>query len=75
MLFQKISIIPIATTWIFVGLLDGREIAISYIKSLNKNNSNINIKPIKKVIRDFLSLITGVVMSLIYVFFYYLINN
>ncbi len=35
--FKIWSNIPMSTTWCFVGLLSGREIALSYLKLSNRN--------------------------------------
>ena len=62
LMFQYINTTPVATTWSFVGLLSGRELALS-MKSFN------GVKKITliKILRDLSVLIYGLLITLIYV--------
>ncbi|MFK7950134.1 MAG: hypothetical protein AB8G11_21260 [Saprospiraceae bacterium] len=55
--------IPMSTTWLFVGLLAGREIGIR-INVEGKLNNEIT----QMVIRDFLKILLGLVISIVLVF-------
>lgn len=61
--FKVLSNIPMSTTWVFIGLLGGREVSISLSKSYKKR------KPlrttIKLVLRDILFAFIGMVVSII----------
>jgi hypothetical protein len=56
--FKDLNNLPLSTTWIFVGLLTGRELAIS---STNKNYKFKYIFPL--VTADFLKMIFGLSVS------------
>jgi hypothetical protein len=57
--FKTSSTIPMSTTWVFVGLLTGRELAIS---TMNKNYKFKYIFPL--VTRDFIKMIFGLSVSI-----------
>ena len=59
LVFSQISVIPISTTWVFVGLLAGRELAIS--AALHKNRRK-SVYPI--IINDFGKILLGLIISL-----------
>jgi len=56
--FKQYNDIPMSTTWVFVGLLCGRELAISTIM---KNYKFKNVFPI--IGRDFLKMMVGLMVS------------
>ena len=61
--FKQYNDIPMSTTWVFVGLLCGREFAIA---SISANNYKIrSVLPI--VGRDFLKMMTGLAVSVMIV--------
>lgn len=57
--FKEMNDVPMSTTWVFLGLIAGREIAISFIA---------NLRPMKEAIRDVLNdmgrLFFGLVVSI-----------
>jgi len=57
---KVLSSIPISTTWVFIGLLGGRELAIN----LKKNKGNYK-KALKMIGKDTLFAVIGLVVSLI----------
>ncbi len=58
-----ISTIPLSTTWVFLGIIGGREIAVSL--SRNKKGANHKKKAIRMVVRDFSYAMIGLVVSVI----------
>ena len=67
MYFQHANNIPMSTTWVFIGLLAGREVAM-----YNRLRFETQKKVYKHVLKDLLKTITGLVVSIIAVF---LINH
>lgn len=61
--FKELSDIPMSTTWVFIGLLAGREIAINYILKLQSMSAISRI-----VIRDLLKVFFGLLVSIALVF-------
>jgi len=61
--FKQINNIPMSTTWVFVGLLCGRELALNTY--LTKRGNLKQIFPI--VAKDFLKLLVGLVVSVVIV--------
>ena len=57
--FKELNHIPMSTTWVFVGLLCGRELALN--TGLTKKGNLKSIFPI--VAKDFLKLIVGLLVS------------
>jgi len=57
--FKQMNNIPMSTTWVFVGLLCGRELALN--TGLTKKGNLKSIFPI--VAKDFLKLIVGLLVS------------
>ena len=57
--FKQINNIPMSTTWVFVGLLCGRELALNTY--LTKKGNLKQVFPI--VAKDFLKLLVGLVVS------------
>ena len=58
--FQVLSKVPMSTTWVFVGLLAGRELAMSF----HELSSNDMKGAWKLVASDFFSVGTGFVVSI-----------
>ena len=61
--FQHANNIPMSTTWVFIGLLAGREIAM-----YNRLRFETQKKVYKHVLKDFLKTVFGLVISIITVF-------
>jgi hypothetical protein len=63
--FKVISTVPISTTWVFIGLLGGREVAIAISKKRHKKRIK-NIKRASKIVgRDFLYATIGLALSVL----------
>jgi len=63
--FKVISTVPISTTWVFIGLLGGREVAIAISKKRYKKRIK-NIKRASRLVgRDFLYASIGLILSLL----------
>lgn len=58
-----ISTVPMSTTWVFLGIIGGREIAISLSRS--KKGNKHKKKAIRMIGRDFASAMTGLVISIV----------
>lgn len=63
--FQHISSTPVATTWSFIGLLSGRELALSM-----KKNGYISKTTILKILKDLSVLIYGLIVTFVYIFIF-----
>ncbi|SFB06922.1 hypothetical protein [Algoriphagus aquimarinus] len=59
-LFTELSSVPMSTTWVFIGILAGREIAISY--RLNKNEIGNSRK---QIFRDLYKVNIGLIVSIL----------
>lgn len=61
-IFKEMSNVPMSTTWVFLGLLAGRELAIAYVANLRENG-----EALKDVMSDagraFLGLIISIVLA------------
>lgn len=57
-----ISTVPMSTTWVFLGIIGGREIAISLAR--NKKGKNHRMKASKMIFRDFSSAMVGLFVSI-----------
>lgn len=57
------STIPMSTTWVFLGLLGGREITLNYMR--NKSGSEHKSKAIKMALRDAGSALLGLIISIL----------
>ena len=62
-IFKSMSSIPMSTTWVFIGLLGGREIAMNII--VRKKTGKQRTKVLKMVWRDVLYAIIGLIISII----------
>jgi len=60
MYFQHVNNVPMSTTWVFVGLLAGREVAM-----YNRIRFETQKKVYKHVAKDFLKTLFGLVVSII----------
>ena len=61
--FKVHSAIPMSTTWVFVGMLAGRELAV--YRTFNKDNGVRVIFPM--LIKDFLKIMIGLALSVVVV--------
>jgi len=69
--FKQYNDIPMSTTWVFVGLLCGREFAIASISA-----NNYKFKSVIPIVgRDFLKMMTGLAVSVIIVLSIHYIFN
>lgn len=56
------STIPMSTTWVFIGLLSGRELALTWWRTVEGRTMG---GAVTMMVRDLLTVITGLVISLI----------
>ena len=56
---------PMSTTWLFLGLLGGREMAIGLSKKLKKRRKITSVRAVKMILRDLGAALTGLVISMI----------
>ncbi|WP_409432719.1 hypothetical protein ACJ3XI_10990 [Litorimonas sp. RW-G-Af-16] len=59
-IFKEISDIPMSTTWVFMGLIAGRELAISYIADLRSRS-----EAVRDVSMDMARLFFGLIISIV----------
>lgn len=60
LVFKEMSNIPMSTTWVFLGLLAGREFAMSmHLAEVNKHRTSRNVS------KDALKLLIGLLMSIL----------
>jgi hypothetical protein len=67
LLYYKLfeSTLPMSTTWLFIGLLGGRELAISITRSQLKKRKKATKRAIKMIGKDMLFALIGLLISLI----------
>ena len=63
--FKGMSKVPMSTTWIFIGLLGGRELAIGLAKRKNKKRSKAIKKSWKFIRKDLRHACIGLIISII----------
>lgn len=63
--FKIVSSIPMSTTWVFIGLLGGRELAIALTKKLDKRRKEGVRSSTKMIFSDASRALIGLVISLI----------
>jgi hypothetical protein len=61
-LFKEVSDIPMSTTWVFLGLLAGREIAIAYVGNLRSRMEALGDVG-SDIIRALIGLLISVVLA------------
>lgn len=61
--FKSISVIPMSTTWVFIGLLAGREIAMSFTDAKGKGKPMSHA--IKLIFKDLSFALIGLVISIL----------
>lgn len=62
--FKELNDIPMSTTWVFLGMLAGREIAISYIGGLRSHMAALQ-DVVSDVVRAFIGLVISVVLAIL----------
>jgi len=67
LLYYKLfeSTLPMSTTWLFIGLLGGRELAISITRTKIKKRSKATRRALKMIGKDMLYALIGLLISLI----------
>lgn len=65
---KVVSVVPISTTWVFIGLLGGRELAISISKKRKHVKNRSSKKAFKMIGKDVLKAFIGLLISLIIAF-------
>jgi len=67
LLYYKLfeSTLPMSTTWLFIGLLGGRELAISITRNKPKKRSKATIRALKMIGKDMLYALIGLLISLL----------
>lgn len=63
--FKTLSTIPMSTTWVFIGLLGGRELAISISKKRRKKKIRSTKRAIAMIGKDILFALIGLLVSVI----------
>lgn len=65
LVFKEISTVPMATTWVFIGLLGGREFILAYIK--NKKDDRDYRQAAFLIFKDITLATIGIIISLVFV--------
>ena len=67
LLYYKLfeSTLPMSTTWLFIGLLGGRELAISITRQKIKKRKKATVRALKMIGKDMLYALIGLLISLI----------
>lgn len=58
-----ISAVPMSTTWVFLGVIGGREIAVSLARK--KRGKSHKLKSVRMIVRDFSYAMIGLVISVV----------
>jgi hypothetical protein len=66
--FKNINNVPMSTTWVFIGLLGGREVAISLAKKRAYRRTHAIQRSYKFIKRDFLHAAFGLLISITFAF-------
>ncbi len=61
-IFKEMSNVPMSTTWVFLGLLAGRELAIAYVAQLREKNEAVR-DVLGDAGRAFLGLIISIILA------------
>jgi len=67
--FKNLNNIPMSTTWVFIGLLGGRELAISLTKKQAKKRKKALKKSVKFISKDLQHALIGLIISIILAIF------
>ena len=67
LLYYKLfeSTMPMSTTWLFIGLLGGRELAISFMRNKPKKRKKATRKALKMIGKDMLFALIGLIVSML----------
>jgi len=60
--FKEVSNVPMSTTWVFLGLLAGRELAIAYVAHLRDKGESVR-DVLSDAGRAFLGLIISILLA------------
>lgn len=63
--FKAVSTIPMSTTWVFIGLLGGRELAISLSKSRAGARKKKAVRAMRMIAKDMTYALIGLLVALI----------
>lgn len=63
--FKNLSTMPMSTTWVFIGLLGGRELAISISKRRRKKKYRSTKRAIRMIGKDLLYALIGLLVAII----------
>ncbi len=63
--FKNLNNLPMSTTWVFIGLLGGRELAISFAKKKIKKRIKALQKSIKFISKDLQHALIGLIISIV----------
>ena len=63
--FKNLNNLPMSTTWVFIGLLGGRELAIGLAKRKVKKRSKAVKKSLKFISKDLKHALIGLAISII----------
>lgn len=63
--FKQISTMPMSTTWVFIGLLGGRELAISFSKRRRKKKAKSSKRALRMIGKDLLFALIGLLVAVI----------
>ncbi len=63
--FKGLSNIPMSTTWVFIGLLGGRELAISFAKKRQKKKVKSTKRALRMIGKDLLFALIGLLVAII----------
>ncbi len=61
--FKSVSKVPMSTTWVFIGLLGGREVAINLVAAASERKNRLHVA--KMVFKDILLALIGLLVSII----------
>lgn len=64
-IFKEVSSIPMSTTWVFLGLLAGRELAIAWVGGLRDKNEAL-FDVMTDAFRAFIGLVVSVVLAVFF---------
>lgn len=64
--FKEMSNVPMSTTWVFIGLLGGRELAMRLANRKNPKSGEMNMKTtLLMILRDFAFALIGLIVSIL----------
>lgn len=63
--FKEISNIPMSTTWVFLGLLAGRELMIAWMAGLRDKNEAL-FDVLTDIVRAFIGLVVSIILAVVF---------